>query len=61
MVTKEDYLQRFTSFLIENLVELVLLMNQIINWQMKFINQLLKKLRKEKFIHHLETIFRALI
>ena len=57
MVTKEDYLQRFTSFLIENLVELVLLMSQIINWQMRFINQLLKKLRKEKFIHHLEIIF----
>ena len=48
MVTKEDYLQRFTSFLIENLVELVLLMNQIINWQMKFINQLLKKIKKRK-------------
>ena len=61
MVTKEDYLQRFTSFLIENLVELVLLMSQIINWQMRFINQLLKKLRKEKFIHHLEAIFGVLI
>ena len=31
-------------------------MNQIISWQMSFINQLLKNLRKEKFIHLLETI-----
>ena len=29
--------------------------------EVSFINQLLKKLRKEKFIHYLETIFRALI
>ena len=31
-----------------NLVEVVSLMNQIINWQMSFINQLLKKLRKRE-------------
>ena len=30
--------------------EVVLLMNQIINWQMNFINQLLENLKK-KFIH----------
>ena len=61
MVIKEDYLQWFTRFLIKNLMEVVLLMNQIINWQMNFINQLLENLRKEKFINHLETIFRVLI
>ena len=38
-----------------------LLMNQIINWQMNFINQLSENLKKEKFIHVLETIFGALI
>ena len=36
-------------------------MNQIINWQMNFINKLLNNLRKEKFIHHLESIFGTLI
>ena len=30
------------KFLTKNLVEVVLLMNQIINWQMSFINQLLE-------------------
>ena len=35
--------------------------NQIITWQMSFINQLLKNLRKEKFIRHLKAIFGALI
>ena len=49
------------KFLIKNLVEVVLLMNQIISSQMSLINQLLKNLRKENFIHHLETIFGALI
>ena len=49
------------TFLIRNLVKVVLLMSQIISWQMSFINQLLKNLRKEKFIHHLETIFGVLI
>ena len=49
------------KFLIKNLVEVVLLMNQIISSQMSLINQLLKNLSKEKFIHHLETIFGALI
>ena len=55
------------SFLIKsllpliNLVEVVSLMNQIINWQMNFINQLLENLKKEKFIHLLETIFGVLI
>ena len=33
------------------------LMNQIINWQMNFIDQLLENFEKEKFIDLLETIF----
>ena len=37
-----------------NLVEVVSLMNQVINWKMSFINQLLEILKKEKFIHLLE-------
>ena len=49
------------DILIKKLVEVVSLMNQIITWQMSFINPLLKNLRKEKFIHHLETIFGVLI
>ena len=55
------------DFLIKNLLrlinlkEVVLLMNQIINWQTNFINQLLENLKKEKFIHHLEIIFGVLI
>ena len=61
MAITEELLQWFTSFLIKNLAEVVLLMNQINNWQMSFINQLLENLRKEKFIHHLETVFGALI
>ena len=48
-------------FLIKNLVEMVLLMNQIINWQMSFFNQLLENSRKEKIINLLETIFGVLI
>ena len=48
------------KFIPENLKEVVLL-NQIISLQMNFINQLLKNLLKKKFIHHLETIFGALI
>ena len=32
-------------------------MNEIINWQMSFINQLLENFKKEKFLHLLETIF----
>ena len=38
----------YNFFLIRNLAEVVLLMNQIISWQMKFINQLLKNLRKKR-------------
>ena len=49
------------SFLIKNLAGVVSLMNQIINWKMSFINQLLENLKKENFIHLLETIFGVLI
>ena len=49
------------DILIKKLVEVVSLMNQIITWQMSFINPLLKNLRKEKLIHRLETIFGVLI
>ena len=44
------------KFFDKNLVGVVLL-NQIISWQMKFINRLLENLKKERCIHHLETIF----
>ena len=39
----------------------VVLMNQIINYQINFRNQLLENLSKEKFIHRLKTIFGVLI
>ena len=45
------------KFFDKNLMEVVLVMNQIISWQMKFISLLLENLKKEEFIHHLETIF----
>ena len=45
------------NFFIKSRKEVVLLMNQIINWQMNFINQLLENLKKQKFIHVLEIIF----
>ena len=38
-----------------------LLMNQIISLQISFTNRLLKHLKREKFIHRLETIFVVLI
>ena len=49
------------KFLTKNLVEVVLLINQIINEQMNFINQLLENFKKEKFIHLLKKIFGVLI
>ena len=69
MVIKEDKHQWFTSFLINNLVEVALpfrlqmnmLLNQIINLQMNFTSRLLENLRNENFIHCLETIFGVLI
>ena len=58
-----------TSFLIKCLVKVVLtlrlqislLLNQIINFQMNLIDRLLGNLRNEKFIHPLETIFEVLM
>ena len=47
----------YKYFFIKVLLEVASLMNQIINWQMGFINQLLENFKKEKFIHLLETIF----
>ena len=61
MVIKEDQLQCFISFLIKILKEVVLLMNQIINWKMNFIKQLLENFKKEKFIDLLETLFGVMI
>ena len=59
----------YTSFLIKSLVEVVfllylqitLLLNQIINSQINFINKLLENSRDEKFIHPLETKLGLLI
>ena len=34
-----------------------IIVDQIISWQKNFISQLLKNLRKEKFIHPLDTTF----
>ena len=52
MVMREDYLQWFSSFLIKSLVEVVLLLlNQIITFQMNFIGRLLENLKmKSLFI-----------
>ena len=61
MAIKEDQVKWFISFLIKSLVEMVLSMNQIMNQLMNFINQLLENLKKEKFIHFLETVFEVLI
>ena len=49
------------SALLINLVEVVLQMNQIINKQMNFVNQLFENLKKGKFIYLLYTIFGMLI
>ena len=42
-------------------LQINLLMNQIINYQMNFMNHLLENFKKEKFFHILETIFGVLI
>ena len=63
MVIRKDQLQWFTSFLIKNLAEVVLTLNQIINSQMNFIGRLLKKLKCHcfcmflcfKLTHQLQT------
>ena len=48
------------SFLIKIPKEVVL-MNEIVKFQMNFMKQLLENSKKEKLIHHLETIFGVLI
>ena len=50
------------NFLIKKVpVEVVLLPSQIIKFQINFIGRLMEKLKEEKFIHLLETIFGLLI
>ena len=64
--TKFDGYQRglasmVQKFFIKSLVRVALLLSQITNSQINFIGRLLRKLRDEKFIHHLETISGLLI
>ena len=64
--TKLDGYQRGLAsmvhkFFIKSLVRVALLLSQITNSQINFIGRLLRKLRDEKFIHHLETISGLLI
>ena len=64
--TKFDGYQRGLAsmvhkFFIKILVRVALLLSQITNSQINFIGRLLRKLRDEKFIHHLETISGLLI
>ena len=64
--TKFDGYQRGLAsmvhkFFIKSLVRVALLLSQITNSQINFIGRLLRKLRDEKFIHHLETISGLLI
>ena len=50
------------KFVIKHLVEVVLLLlSQIISWQMSFIDKSLENVRNKKFTHLLETIFGLLI
>ena len=50
------------KFVIKHLVEVVLLLlSQIISWQMSFIGKSLENVRNKKFTHLLETIFGLLI
>ena len=61
----DDYQRELTSmvykFLAKNSSGNGMVNKQFINWQMNFMNHLSENLRKEKFIHVLETIFGALI
>ena len=58
---KYDGYQEISKFLIKELVEVMLTLNQVINLQIKFIGRLLKKVTEEKFIHLLETMFEVLL
>ena len=61
----DDYQRELTSMVYKFLAKKSsgngMVNKQFINWQMNFMNQLSENLRKEKFIHVLETIFGALI
>ena len=65
MVIKEDLLLWFMKFLIKNQKEVIfllrlqinLLMNQIINWQMNFINQLLEIKKKKVYSSYRDNIW----
>ena len=61
MDIKEILLLWFIIFLIKNLQVVVLNLRQINNLEMNFINQLLKNLEEEKYIHYLKTMFGLLI
>ena len=66
---QRDYINGLQVFLIKCLEEVVpilclqinLLLNQIINLQMNFINRSLANSKEEKFIHLLETMLGVLI
>ena len=54
----------FINFLIKKQLQVLVLkmkISKMNNWLKNYINQLLKNLKKEKYIHHLKTIFRMLI
>ena len=57
----DGYERGLASMVYKFFAEVVSLTNQVISSQMSFINQLFKNSKKEKFIHHLETIFGVLI
>ena len=67
MVINEDQLQWFTSFLVKNLLRLINLEEVVItnepNHQLtnELHKPIVRKLKKEKFIHLLETKFGVLI
>ena len=48
MAIREAELLWLINFLTKNLVEMILLMNQIISWQMNLISLLLKNLKEKK-------------
>ena len=63
MDIKGDFLQCFIKFLIKSLKVVVLIfkLKKITNLLMNFINQILKSLKEDEYIHHLKTIFGVLI
>ena len=56
--------KNFTSILDKKtplVLVLIIKLNRISNWLKNYTNQLLEHLKKEKYIHHLKTIFGVLI